>query len=75
MRRVHQATECRTGPTDWATLGTRIIQAAAAAAAVHMAERLRVLPEAGDEGSPFEPSAAARPNLRIAGGQSTVEPE
>lgn len=45
MRWVREATECRNRPTDWATLGTRIIQTAAVAAAVHMAERLRVVPQ------------------------------
>ncbi|HPD30059.1 MAG TPA: hypothetical protein PLL20_08705 [Phycisphaerae bacterium] len=44
MRWVRKATECRNRPTDWATLGTRIIQTAAVAAAVHMAERLQVVP-------------------------------
>ena len=57
MRRVHEATDCRTRPTDWATLGTRIIQAAAVAAAVHMGERLRVLPQAGTEASSPAPGA------------------
>ena len=41
VRWVCEATECGARPTDWATIGARIIQTAAMAAAVHMAERVR----------------------------------
>jgi len=52
VRWVREATECRNRPTDWATLGTRIIQTAAVAAAIHMAERLRVVPQTATDLTP-----------------------
>jgi hypothetical protein len=52
--------ECRTGPTDWATIGARIIQTAAMAAAVHMAERVRTPPQTESERPRPDRQAAAR---------------
>ncbi|MGQ9649159.1 MAG: hypothetical protein ACUVXJ_03555 [Phycisphaerae bacterium] len=49
---MRKATDCRNRPTDWATLGTRIIQTAAVAAAIHMAERLRVVPHTATDWTP-----------------------
>jgi len=42
---------------DWATIGARIIQTAALAAAVHMAERLRMSPQAQSGQPPLNPQA------------------
>lgn len=42
---------------DWATLGTRIIQTAAVAAAVHMAERVRMSPRVEGSQVPLDPQA------------------
>jgi hypothetical protein len=51
VRWVQQATECQNGSTDWTTLGARVLQVATAAAAVHLAERIRVSPQAATEAS------------------------
>ena len=40
-RSMDQATDCELGPTDWATIGARILQAAALASAVHLSEGAR----------------------------------
>jgi hypothetical protein len=43
VRRSHEAMDCMTRSTDWTVIGARIVQAAAVASAVHVAERARVI--------------------------------
>ncbi len=40
-RSFDQATDCSNRPTDWATIGARVLQAAALAGAIHMSEGAR----------------------------------
>jgi len=41
VRWQHEATDCSGRSTDWTAIGARILQTAAMASAVHMAERWR----------------------------------
>ena len=39
VRRVHEATDCEAGSTDWTTIGARIVEAARVVSVVDMAQR------------------------------------
>ena len=41
VQRKHEATDCDLRSTDWTTIGARILQVAAMASAIHMAERAK----------------------------------
>jgi hypothetical protein len=45
VRWSHEARDCGTEPKDWATIGARILRAAALASAAHLAEQAQQLGE------------------------------
>jgi hypothetical protein len=59
VRWEQQARECRNESTDWSSLGARILQVATTAAAMHLAERIRVSPQAGVVASPLDSDAGS----------------
>ncbi len=59
VRRKHEARDCETGSTDWTSIGTRILQAAAVASGVHLIEQVRASgrkPESESVGNEHEPT-------------------
>jgi len=63
VRAMHRAMDCETGSTDWTTIGTRILQAAEMASAVHLAERAGESPAPSTDALP----AGSRLNERDRG--------
>lgn len=51
VRRLHEAMDCDHGSTDWTHIGTRILQAAELATAVHLVENAGQVRERQEDAS------------------------